>query len=142
MNSLRNQEGSMKNKHLVRLVVPRLGLALVLGLFAVDVRAQTSTPPAPAQQEGAQQSAPSATDKGAPPQPTTPETRSPVPQPAPNVTIENRSESRPSEGDRGRILSVDPTVAMVIGAVLLIVIVIALVAMSKRSEDVPTHRSV
>jgi hypothetical protein len=58
------------------------------------------------------------------------------------VTIENRSESRPNTGERVRILGVDPTVAMVIGAVLLVVIVIALVAMSKRSEDVPTHRSV
>jgi len=37
---------------------------------------------------------------------------------------------------------VDPTVALVIGAVLVVVIVIALVAMSKRSEDVPSHRSV
>jgi len=127
----------------MKLVVPLLGLALVLGCFAVDVHAQTAAPPAPpAQQEGTQQPAPGATDKGAAPQPTTPETRSPAQQPAPNVTIENRSESRPSTGERGRVLGVDPTVAMVIGAVLLVVIVIALVAMSKRSEDVPTHRSV
>jgi len=133
----------MKNKDLVKLVVPLLGWALVLGCFAVDVHAQTGAPPAPpAQQEGTQQPAPGAPDKGAAPQPTTPETRSPAPQPAPNVTIENRSESRPSAGERGRILGVDPTVAMVIGAVLLVVIVIALVAMSKRSEDVPTHHSV
>ena len=132
----------MKNKHLVKLVVPLVGLALVFGCFAVDVHAQAAPPAPPAQQEGTQQPAPGATDKGAAPQPTTPETRSPAPQPAPNVTIENRSESRPSAGERGRILGVDPTVAMVIGAVLLVVIVIALVAMSKRSEDVPTHHSV
>jgi len=127
----------------MKLVIPLLGLALVLGWFAVDVHAQTSAPPAPpAQQEGTQQPAPGATDKGAAPQPATPETRSPAAQPAPNVTIENRSESRPSTGERGRVLGVDPTVAMVIGAVLLVVIVIALVAMSKRTEDIPTHRSV
>lgn len=133
----------MRNKHLVKLGVLILGLALVLGCLAVDVHAQTSAPPAPpAQQEGTQQPAPGATDKGAAPQATTPETQSPAPQPAPNVTIENRSESRPSAGERARILGVDPTVAMVIGAVLLVVIVIALVAMSRRSEEVPTHRSI
>jgi len=37
------------------------------------------------------------------------------------VTIENRSESRPSAGERGRILGVDPTVAMVIGGAVLLV---------------------
>jgi type II secretory pathway component PulJ len=37
---------------------------------------------------------------------------------------------------------VDPMVAMVIGAVLVVIIVVALVSMSKRTEDIPTHRSV
>jgi hypothetical protein len=64
-----------------------------------------------------------------------------VPQ-APNVTIDNRSEPRSAEGQRGRLLGVDPTVALVIGAVLVVIIVISLVAMSKRTEDVPGRHSV
>ena len=133
----------MKNIQLVKLMVPLLGLALALGFFVADIQAQTAPAAPPAQQEGTQQPAPGATDRGTAPQPTTPETRGdrpPAAQPAPNVTVESRSETRTSDG--GKILGVNATVAMVIGAVLFIVIVIALVAMSKRTEDVPTHRSV
>jgi hypothetical protein len=130
----------------MKLMTLLLGLALVLGLFVVDTHAQTSAPPAPpAQQEGTSQPTPGAADKGAAPPAPTPETRGerpPAAQQAPNVTIDNRSGARAPEGERGRILGVDATVAMVIGAVLIVVIVIALVAMSKRTEDIPTHRSV
>lgn len=60
----------------MKLMTLLLGLALVLGLFAVDIHAQTSAPPAPpAQQEGTSQPAPSTTDKGAAPQAPTPEVR-------------------------------------------------------------------
>ena len=133
----------MKSAQLVKLTVPLLCLAFVLGFSVADIQAQTSAPPAPpAQQEGAPQPAPSATDKGAAPQPAAPEVRGERPaQPSPNVTIDNRRETSPANG-RGTILGVDATIAMVIGAVLVVVIVIALVAMSKRTEDVPTHRSV
>jgi len=123
-----------------------LGLAPILGLFVVDIHAPTSAPPAPpAQQEGTSQPAPGTTDKGAAPQAPAPEVRGqrpPAVQQSPNVTIDNRSETRASDGERGKILVVDATVAMMIGAVLVVVIVIALVAMSKGTEDVPTHRSV
>jgi hypothetical protein len=142
-----NQEGRMKHAQVMKLTTLMLGVALVLGLFAVDLHAQTSAPPAPpAQQEGTPRAAPGAADKGAAPQATTPDTRGerpPAAQQSPNVTIDNRNETRSTEGDRsGKILGVDPMVAMVIGAVLVVIIVVALVSMSKRTEDIPTHRSV
>jgi hypothetical protein len=57
------------------------------------------------------------------------------------TTVETRSDYRSErvEVDRPRFLGVDPTVAMVLGAVLVVVIVIALVAMSRRSEEVESH---
>jgi hypothetical protein len=58
--------------------------------------------------------------------------------------IENRTETRSprSEGAPRRFLGVDPTVALVIGAALLVIIVVALVAMTKGSDDAPSRRSV
>jgi hypothetical protein len=50
--------------------------------------------------------------------------------------VESRSETRTTEGQSGKILGVDPTIALVIGPVVLVV------AMTKRSEDVPDRRSV
>ena len=135
----------MRTRQFVWLSAPLLGLALVLGFLVADINAQTPTPSAPpAQQEGAPQPAPGATDRGAAPQGTTPETRAPQApgQQSPSVTVESRNETRSSEGQSGRILGVDPTIALVIGAVLLVVIIIALVAMTKRSEDIPSSRSV
>ncbi len=128
----------------MKLMTLLLGVALVFGVFVVDTHAQTPAAP-PAQQGGASQPSPGAADKATTPQGTpTPEVRGerpPAAQQPPNVTIDNRSQTR-GGGERGKFLGVDPTVAMVIGAALVVVIVIALVAMSKRTEDIPTHRSV
>jgi hypothetical protein len=132
----------MKKTQLAGLMTSLLGLALVLGLLVVNVNAQTSAPPAQQEEKSQPSPAPGATDRGAAPQPTAPETRAPSAPPAPNVTIENRGDTRTGGDERGKFLGVDPTVAMVVGAALLIVIVIALVAMTRRSEDVPTHRSI
>lgn len=144
----------MKMRGFVWLSAPVLAFALVFGFLVAGIDAQTSAPSAPpaqqapsAQQEGAPQSTPGATDRSGAPQgttpdkATTPETRGPQAPapPSPNVTIENRSETRSSDGQQGKFLGVDPTVALVIGAVLVVVIVIALVAMSKRSEDAPSR---
>ena len=126
----------MRTRQLVWLSAPVLGLALVFGFLVTGIDAQTPAPATPpAQQEGSPQAAPGATDRGAAPQGTTPEARAPQApaQQPPNVTVESQ---------HGKFLGVDPTVALVIGAVLVVVIVIALVAMSKRSEDVPSQRSV
>ena len=78
-----------------------LGLALVLGLFVVDIHAQTSAPPA--QREGTSQPAPATTDKGAVPQAPAPEVRGqrpPAAQQSPNVTIGPRT-SRLTDRSKG-----------------------------------------
>ena len=118
-----------------------LALLLVGGL-ALDVSAQQPAAPAP----------PAQTETKPPPDSSTPSATQPAPQPraqsspaqvpSSNVTIDSRTErvERVVE-ERGSFLGMDPTLAMVLGAVLLIVIVIGLVAMSRRTDDVHhTHR--
>jgi len=58
------------------------------------------------------------------------------------VTIESKTEKTERVVEQSpRFLGMDPTLAMVLGAVLLIVIVVGLVAMSRRTEEVThTHR--
>lgn len=119
-----------------------LSLLLVGGL-AMDVSAQQSAPPAPS-------SAPTETkpDQPASPSPATPPSgqmeRQQTPPPTNNNTqIETRSERIVERETPGRIFGVDPMVALIVGAVLLIVIVVGLVAMGRRTEDVHhTHHRV
>jgi Protein of unknown function (DUF1180) len=112
---------------------------LLLGGLAVDVSAQQpSAPAAPTETK------PQAPDSGA--QPATPPAGSesqsqqstPQSNPSTNTQIETRTEKseRVVEREPGKFLGVDPTVAMVIGAVLLIVIVVGMVAMSRRTEEI------
>jgi hypothetical protein len=107
---------------------------LLIGGMALDVSAQQ--PPAPP--------APSETTP-APANPTPPVPRTEYGgQPQQTPPTGSQIETRPAplaEGERGTFLGVDPTLAMIVGAVLVIVIVIALVAMNRRSGDVRhTHR--
>jgi hypothetical protein len=110
---------------------------LLIGGVALDVSAQQpSAPPAPA--------APSETAP-APANPTPPVPRTEYggqPQQAPPTG--SQIETRPgplAEGERGTFLGIDPTLALIVGAVLVIVIVIALVAMGRRGDEVhETHR--
>jgi len=62
--------------------------------------------------------------------------------PSSNVQIESRTERTERVVEQpARFLGMDPTIVMVIGAVLFIVIVVGLVAMSRRTEEVHhTHR--
>ena len=116
---------------------------LLIGGLAMDVSAQQSTPPAPS--SAPTESKPDTSNAPAAPAPAAPsgqmERQQAPPSTNNNTQIETRSErivERETSG--GRIFGVDPMVAMVIGAVLLIVIVVGLVAMSKRTEDVHHHR--
>lgn len=116
------------------LVKTLVALTLVFGL-AVAVHAQSGAPSPPPSQPapygqgqqggGEKDTTPGAPDRGV-------QSQDKGPAPSPGVTVESRSESR-TEGEQGRILGVNPTVAMVIGAALVAIIVIALVAMTKRS---------
>jgi hypothetical protein len=65
-----------------------------------------------------------------------------------NSTTDVRSESRTTERvvdtERTRILGIDSTVAVMVGAVLLIVVILAIVAMSRKqttTEGEPTRRA-
>lgn len=130
------------NRHLIETL---LGLVLAFGLVA-QAHAQSSAPPSSTAQQAPSTQAPQgeAPKDATPPATQSPETKQP-PQDgkqSPDAKVGSRSESGTSGGGRGGFLGVDPTVAMIIGAVLVIVIVIALVAMTRRSEDAPSRRSV
>ena len=118
-----------------------LALLLVGGL-ALDVSAQQPPAPAPPAQTESKPATPP--DSGSPASPSAPQPGGQVqtPQvPSTNVQIESRTERTERVVERpARFLGMDPTVAAVLGAVLLIVIVVALVAMGRRTEDVHTHR--
>jgi carbohydrate-binding DOMON domain-containing protein len=65
--------------------------------------------------------------------------------PSTNTQTETRTEKteRIVEREPGKFLGVDATVAMLVGAALLIVIVFALVAMSRRRDEIQhTHTRV
>jgi hypothetical protein len=111
---------------------------LLIGGVALDASAQQ--PPAPATPPSAE-SRPPAPDSSAPGG--TPQTQPPQMQQAPNVQTETRTETeRIVEREPGKFLGVDPTVAMIVGAVLLIVIVFALVAMGRRRDEIHhTHHT-
>jgi len=91
----------------------------------------------PAQQTQPDQSQPAAPGQAAPDmkQPQQSDTRS-------DFRSESRSE-KVVETDRTKLLGMDPMVAMIVGAVLFIVVIMAIVAMSKRSTtSVETRRTI
>lgn len=106
---------------------------LLIGGVALDVSAQQApAPPAPAE----------TTPAPANPTPPVPRTEyggQPQQAPPTGSQIETRPEPR-AERESGTFLGVNPTVAMVIGAVLMIVVVIGLVAMSRRGDEVRETR--
>jgi len=68
-------------------------------------------------------------------------------QPQSDTRSDFRSESRSErivETERTKMLGMDPMVAMIVGAVLFIVVIMAIVAMSKRSSttSVETRRTI
>ena len=124
-----------------------LSLLLVGGL-ALDVSAQQQqTPPAAA--PSAPSTPDASTSPSAPPSPTPPsgtmqrDNPSATTPPASNnnTRIETREVERNTVTENGQIFGMAPGIALLIGAALLVIIVVALVAMSKRSDEVThTHR--
>ncbi|MGH7413884.1 MAG: hypothetical protein ACREKJ_06760 [Candidatus Rokuibacteriota bacterium] len=109
---------------------------LLIGGLAVNVDAQQpAAPPAPAETKQAPDG--SATPPAPQPAPPSEYGSQPPQAPSTNKQIETRPETeRVVEREYGKFLGVDPTVAMIVGAVLVIVIVIGLVAMGRRSDEV------
>ena len=116
-----------------------LALLLVGGL-ALDVSAQQPAAPAPPAQTETKPATPP--DSSATPPATQPGGQVQTPQAPPsNVQIETRTERTERIVEPARFLGMDATLAMVLGAILLIVIVVGLVAMSRRTDEVHhTHR--
>ncbi len=111
---------------------------LLIGGFAVDVSAQQpAAPPAPAETPQTPDSAP----RPAPPGRTRAQQQAqPQPPPSTNTQIETRTERTERVVERpATFLGVDATVAMVLGAVLVVVVVIGIVAMSRRGGDEVRH---
>ena len=114
---------------------------LLIGGFALDVSAQQpAAPPAPAETtttpapDNPARPAPQGDSSVQPAQPAAPST---------NTQVETRTERTERVVERpATFLGVNATVAMVIGAVLVIVVVIGLVAMSRRGDGVrETHET-
>jgi len=110
-----------------------LTLLLIAG-FTVNASAQQPTAPAPA----APTDPKAAPDSSSAPQPAQPQSPQLQQAPPPSTQTETRTEKteRIVEREPGKFLGVDPTIAMILGAALLIVIVFARVAMSRRRDEV------
>ena len=106
---------------------------LLIGGVALDVNAQQpAAPSAPAETQPAPERNPAS-----PPPPRTEYGGQPQQAPPTSSQIETRIERTDRVVEQpGTFLGVDATVAMVIGAVLVIVVVIGLVAMSRRGDEV------
>lgn len=133
-----------------------LALALTAGMAGAQSGTSTEAPKdssAPSTQTD--QSAPSSSQAPQPAQPqSTQQQQSAPPQAAPqnqsNSTTDGRSESRTTERivetERTKVLGMDPMVALIVGAVLFVVIVLAIVSMSRKtsttSVETTTRRSV
>ena len=113
-----------------------LALLLVGGLAALEVSAQQPAAPAPPAQTESKPADSGSTPPAA--QQQQPSDKAQTPQvPSSNVQIESRTERTERVVERpSSFLGIDPTVALAIGAVLFIVIVVGLVAMSRRTEEV------
>lgn len=123
-------------------------LGLLLSLFAIggavpDASAQQAPPP-PAPVETPQ------TPDSRPPRPQMEPARPQTEyggQPAQTPPTGSQIDTRPAplaDRDSSRFLGVDSTLAMVLGAVLMVVVVIGIVAMSRRGDEVrgPHRRQV
>jgi hypothetical protein len=104
--------------------------------LALDASAQQPSAPAPA--------TPAAPDSSAPSSPPPPAPQVQPPAPSTNVQTDTRTEKseRIVEREPGTFLGVNPTIALLVGAAVLVVIVFSLVAMSRRRDEVRhTHQT-
>ena len=124
---------------------------LLVGGFALDVSAQQQQQTPPATAPSAPSTPDTSTSPSTPPSPAPPsgtmQRDNPSATTPPATNNNTRIETRETERntvttpDSSRIFGLAPGVALLIGAALLVVIVVALVAMSKRSDEVThTHR--
>jgi hypothetical protein len=135
----------MNRNRTIGLCLTLLLTSLLIGGLAFDVSAQQPTAPAPPAAAPSDSKPAPAPDSSAPSS-STPQSQPPAMQQAPstNVQTDTRTEKteRIVEREPGTFLGVNPTIALMVGAALLIVIVFALVSMSRRKEEVRhTHHT-
>jgi hypothetical protein len=135
----------MNRNRTIGLCLTLLLTSLLIGGLAFDVSAQQPTAPAPPAAAPSDSKPAPAPDSSAPSS-STPQSQPPATQQAPstNVQTDTRTEKteRIVEREPGTFLGVNPTIALMVGAALLIVIVFALVSMSRRKEEVRhTHHT-
>jgi len=136
------------------IVAAFVGLFVVAGV-AYDASAQTPAA-APETKQSApdttpSQPAPSAQDRSSSDDKASPNgpapaarTEQPQTQPGPSV-IERQTETTRTERverEPARFLGMDPVIALIVGAVVLVVIVLGMVAMSRREDDHPHRHTV
>ena len=121
----------MKRNWTIGLCLTLLLTSLVIGGLALDASAQQPSAPAPA--------TPAVPDSSAPSSPPAPQAQPPAP--STNVQTDTRTEKteRIVEREPGTFLGVNPTIALLVGAAVLIVIVFSLVAMGRRRDEL-SHR--
>jgi len=114
---------------------------LLLGGLAYDVSAQQTPPPSAAPSAPPTEPAkpPAITPPTTTPDPAAPsgQMRQDTPQPPSTNTIERNTTV--VDRDSHRIFGMQPTVALIIGAVLLVIIILGLVAMSRGRGDTEIH---
>ena len=113
---------------------------LMIGGAMVDASAQQPpAPPAPVETPQTPDSSP-ARPQTEPARPQTEYGGQPPQAPPTGSQIDTRPAPR-AEREPGAFLGVDSTLAMVLGAVLVVVVVVGIVAMSRRGDEVrETHR--
>ena len=130
------------------IVAACLSVLVVTGLAASASAQQTPAPPDTKQsapETTPAQPAPNAPDKSdedkAVPAAPSARTDQPAPTPPGPSVIDRQVETRTERVERepSRLFGLDPAVALIVGAVVLIVVVLGIVAMSRREEDPHRH---
>ena len=133
--------------------------AAFVSLFIVAGVAADASAQAPAAAPETKQSAPESTpaqpapsgqdrsseDKGSPATAPAPSARTEQPQATPGPSVIDRQvETRTERIERepARFLGVDPVIALIVGAVVLVVVILGMVAMSRREDDHPHRHTV
>jgi len=144
---LATKEDALMNRNsTIGLCLTLLLTSLLIGGLAFDASAQQPTAPAPPAAAPSDSKPAAPAPDGSAPSSSTPQSQPPAMQPAPstNVQTETRTEKteRIVEREPGTFLGVNPTIALMVGAALLVAIVFAFVSMSRRKEEVRhTHHT-
>jgi preprotein translocase subunit SecG len=134
----------MRNAKSLTAVFGSFLLALTLTAGMAVAQSGSADSPKDSSSQPAQQTQPDQSQQSAPGQ-AVPDMKQPQSQS--DTRSDFRSESRSEkvvETERTKMLGMDPMVAMIVGAVLFIVVIMAIVAMSKRSSttSVETRRTI